>query len=105
MRLLLRLASFLALAMAVLAGTVDSIQSVAASEPAMTSLADAISALGPEALNWVHGLQRTDAGPAIWLTALQWLLARPAFAVLLALALVLWMAGYKKRPAAGRFAA
>ncbi|WEX89412.1 hypothetical protein PZN02_001049 [Sinorhizobium garamanticum] len=105
MRLLLKLASFLALAVAVLAGTVDAIQSVAASEPAMTSLADAISALGPEALNWVHSLQRTGAGPAIWLTALQWLLARPAFAVLLALALLLWMAGYKKRPAAGRFAA
>ncbi|NRP72190.1 hypothetical protein ILFOPFJJ_03087 [Ensifer psoraleae] len=105
MRLLLRLASFLVLTVAVLVGTVDAIQSVAASAPAMTSLADAMSVLGPDALNWVHALQRTDAGPAIWLAGLQWLLARPAFAVLLVLALLLWMAGYKKRPAAGRFAA
>ncbi|MQW85372.1 hypothetical protein [Sinorhizobium saheli] len=105
MRLLLRFASFLALVAAVLAGTVDSIQSVAASEPVMTSLGDGIAALGPEALNWVQSLQRTGAGPAVWLTVLHWLFMQPAFAVFLVIALVLWMAGYRKRPAAGRFAA
>ena len=103
--MLLRFASLLALIAAVLAGTVDSIQSVAASEPAMTPLADGIAVIGPDALNWVQSLQRTDAGPAIWLTALHWLLAQPAFAVFLAIALLLWMAGYRKKPAAGRFAA
>ncbi|WP_018235278.1 hypothetical protein [Ensifer sp. BR816] len=105
MRLLLRFASFLALTAAVLAGTIDSIQSVAASEPVLTPLADGIALLGSDALNWVQSLQRTDAGPAIWLTALHWVFMQPAFAVLLVIALLLWMAGYKKKPAAGRFAA
>ncbi|TCN24796.1 hypothetical protein [Sinorhizobium americanum] len=105
MRLLLRFASFIALAAAVLAGTVDSIQSVAASEPVLTPLAEGIGLLGPDALNWVQSLQRTDAGPAIWLTVLHWIFMQPAFAVMLVVALVLWMAGYRKKPAAGRFAA
>ncbi|WP_085031443.1 hypothetical protein [Ensifer aridi] len=105
MRLLIRFASLLAVAAAVLAGTVDSIQSVAASEPVMTSLSDGIAALGPDALNWIQALQRTDAGPAVWLTALHWLFLQPAFAVFLTIALLLWMAGYRKKPAAGRFAA
>jgi hypothetical protein len=105
MRLLLKFASLLALAAAVLAGTIDSIQSVAASEPVLTSLSDGIAALGPDALNWVQSLQRTDAGPAVWLTALHWLFQQPAFAVFLTIALLLWIAGYRKKPAAGRFAA
>ncbi len=105
MRLLLRLASFLALTVAVLAGTIDSIQSVAASGPVLTPLADGIEVLGPEAAGWVQSLQRTDAGPAVWLTALHWLLKQPAFAIFLILALLLWVVGYKKKPAAGRFAA
>ncbi|MDW9613284.1 hypothetical protein GOC09_20510 [Sinorhizobium meliloti] len=105
MRLLLRFASFLALMAAVFAGTIDSIQSVAASEPVITSLADGIAAIGSDQLNWVQSLQRTGAGPAMWLRALHWVLAQPAFAVFLAPALLLWMAGYRKKPAAGRFAA
>ncbi|MDW9353995.1 hypothetical protein GOA97_06940 [Sinorhizobium meliloti] len=105
MRLLLRFASFLALMAAVFAGTIDSIQSVAASEPVITSLADGIAAIGSDQLNWAQSLQRTGAGPAMWLRALHWVLAQPAFAVFLALALLLWMAGYRKKPAAGRFAA
>jgi hypothetical protein len=105
MRLFLRFASFLALTVAVFAGTIDSIQSVAASAPVMTPLANGIEVLGPEAAGWVQSLQRTDAGPAFWLTALHWLFKQPAFAVLLVLALIFWIAGYKKKPAAGRFAA
>ncbi|MCA1490077.1 hypothetical protein I6F11_03980 [Ensifer sp. NBAIM29] len=105
MRFLLRFASLLALTVAVLAGTIDSIQSVAASAPVMTPLGEGIEVLGPEALGWVQSLQRTDSGPAIWLAALHWLFMQPAFAVFLVIALLLWMAGYRRRPAAGRFAA
>ncbi|OHV80599.1 hypothetical protein [Ensifer sp. LCM 4579] len=105
MRFLLRFASFLALTVAVLAGTIDSIQSVAASAPVMTPLGEGIEVLGPEALDWVQSLQRTDSGPAIWLAALHWLFMQPAFAVFLVIALLFWMAGYRKKPAAGRFAA
>lgn len=105
MRLLLRFASFLALVAAALAGTIDSVQSVAASEPVMTPLAEVAVAFGQDAVDWVQSLQRTQAGPAIWLAALHWLFMQPAFAVFLIVALLLWMAGYRKKPAAGRFAA
>ncbi|WP_457581899.1 hypothetical protein [Ensifer canadensis] len=101
----LRLASFVVLLAAVLAGAVDAIQSVAASELVMTSLGDDLEALGADTASWVQFAQRTDTGPTVWHTVLHWFLTQPAFALLALLALLLWMAGYKKRPAAGRFAA
>ncbi|OCP34529.1 hypothetical protein [Ensifer sp. LC163] len=105
MRFVLRLASFVVLLAAVLAGAVDAIQSVAASELMMTSLGDDLEALGADTASWVQFAQRTDTGPTLWHSMLHWLLMQPAFAVLALLALLLWMAGYKKRPAAGRFTA
>lgn len=105
MRFLLRLASAVVLFAAVLAGAVDAIQSVAASELVMTSLGDDLEALGADTASWIQFAQRTDAAPSIWHTILHWVLMQPAFAVLALIALVLWMTGYKKRPAAGRFAA
>ncbi|WP_312359973.1 hypothetical protein [Ensifer sp.] len=105
MRFVLRLASFVVLLAAVLAGAVDAIQSVAASELVMTSLGDDLEALGADTASWVQFAQRSDSAPTLWHQALHWLLTQPAFAVLALLALLLWMAGYKKRPAAGRFAA
>ncbi|MBP1871332.1 hypothetical protein LPJGGPFB_00520 [Ensifer adhaerens] len=105
MRFVLRLASFVVLLGAVLAGAVDAIQSVAASELVTTSLGDDLEVLGADTASWVQFAQRTDTGPTFWHSMLHWLLTQPAFAVLALLALLLWMAGYKKRPAAGRFAA
>ncbi|KSV64166.1 hypothetical protein N185_07515 [Sinorhizobium sp. GW3] len=101
----MRLASAVVLFAAVLAGAVDAIQSVAASELVMTSLGDDLEALGAETASWVQFAQRSDTAPTIWHGMLHWLLQQPAFAVLALIALVLWMVGYKKRPAAGRFAA
>ena len=105
MRFLLRLASAVVLFAAVLAGVVDAIQSVAASELVMTSLGDDLEALGADTASWVQFAERSDTAPTIWHLILHWVLMQPAFAVLALLALVLWMVGYKKRPAAGRFAA
>lgn len=105
MRFLLRLASAVALFAAVLAGVVDAIQSVAASELVMTSLGDDLGVLGADTASWIQFAERSDTAPTIWHLILHWVLMQPAFAVLALLALILWMAGYKKRPAAGRFAA
>lgn len=105
MRFLFRLASAVVLFAAVIAGTVDAIQSVAASELVMTSLGDDLEALGVDTAGWVQFAQRSDTAPTIWHSALHWLLTQPAFAALALIALILWMAGYRKRPAAGRFAA
>jgi hypothetical protein len=105
MRFLLRLASAVVLFAAVLAGAVDAIQSVAASELVMTSLGDDLEALGADTASWIQFAQRSDTAQTIWHSVLHWLLMQPAFAVLALLALVLWRVGYKKRPAAGRFAA
>ena len=105
MRFLLRLASAGALFAAVLAGVVDAIQSVAASELVMTSLGDDLGVLGADTASWIQLAERSDTAPTIWHLILHWVLMQPAFAVLALLALILWMAGYKKRPAAGRFAA
>ncbi|MEI3854257.1 MULTISPECIES: hypothetical protein [Ensifer] len=105
MRFLLRLASAVVLFAAVLAGAVDAIQSVAASELVMTSLGDDLEALGADTASWIQFVQRSDTAQTIWHAVLHWLLMQPAFAVLALLSLILWMVGYKKRPAAGRFAA
>jgi hypothetical protein len=105
MRFLLRLASAVVLFAAVLAGAVDAIESVAASQLVMTSLGDDLEALGADTASWIQFAQRSDTAPTIWHLTLHWVLMQPAFAVLALLALVLWMVGYKKRPAAGRFAA
>ena len=55
--------------------------------------------LGPsnEELNRVH--------PLLWDPAALWVLSQPAAIVLLVLALLLWIIGYKRRPFAGRFTA
>ncbi|MDX3929928.1 MAG: hypothetical protein QHC90_29585 [Shinella sp.] len=105
MRFLFRFASLLALVLAVMAGTIDAIQSVSASEPVLTPLAVAWSAASPSTLAIVADTIMNRLHPYLWNPTAMWILSQPAFAVFLALALVFWMIGYKRVPAAGRFAA
>jgi hypothetical protein len=105
MRFLLRLASLVALAIAVIAGTIDSIQSVAASSMIITPMGDAWQDLNPSSLESLQSSISYYVHPRFYTLAFQWLMLQPAFAVFLVLSLVLWMAGYKKPPVAGRFAA
>lgn len=105
MRFLLRVASFLALVLGVLAAAVDSIQSVSASQPVLTPLGSAVSASGDRGLALVQSLERPH-GPAGMLQPVAlWMLQQPAFAVFMVLALLLWMIAYRKPPVAGRFSA
>ena len=65
MRFLLRLASAVVLFAAILAGAVDAIQSVAASQLVMTSLGDDLEALGADTASWIQFAQRSDTAPTI----------------------------------------
>ena len=105
MRFLLRFASLVALVVAVIAGTIDSIQSVAASAVFMTPMGDAWNDVRPSSLASLRSAVAYYVHPRFYDTAMQWLLFQPAFAVFLVLSLLLWMVGYKRQPAAGRFSA
>jgi hypothetical protein len=105
MRFLLRLASLIALAVAVIAGTIDSIQSVAASAVVITPMGDAWQDLSPSSLSALQSSISYYVNPRFYALLFQWLMLQPAFAVFLVLSLLFWMVGYKKPPMAGRFAA
>lgn len=105
MRFLLRSISFLLLVAAVFAGILDTLTSVADSSLSLTSIATAWTVLDKASLAAFEShvaAWNLPAGIAYWFT---WLLAQPAFGVALALSLLFWMVGYRKTPAAGRFAA
>ena len=103
-RFILKTVSLLALVVAVMAGTIDAIQSVSASEPVLTPLAVAWSTASPETIALVaDGIMRKF--PYAWDPAALWLLSQPAFAVLLAVSLFFWMIAYRRPPVAGRFTA
>ncbi|MFB2552728.1 hypothetical protein [Ensifer soli] len=96
MRFMMRLASLVALAAAVAAGTIDAIRSVALSMPAMTSLVDLLSFVGGNPAARLAG----PAGglPSFLQPAARQAFEAPAFAVLLGLSLLLWIAGYRGAP-------
>lgn len=97
--------SGLALLAAIVAGTLDSIQSVSASSVVLTSLGNAWLNLDPESLTLAEISAETYIDADIWRPFVAPVLAQPAFAVFLVLALLFWMAGYRKPRFAGRFSA
>ncbi|MDE1990923.1 MAG: hypothetical protein KGI75_00395 [Rhizobiaceae bacterium] len=103
MRFLLRFASLVALVVAVIAGTIDSIQSVAASAVVLTPMGDAWKDVSPGSLAGLQSMISYYVHPRIYDLVVQWLLFQPAFAVFLVISLLLWMIAYKKPPVAGRF--
>lgn len=90
---------------AVIAATMDSIASVSASQFVVTPLRLAWVEIAPASLVGFRAFVETKIGASAWRMVDVWFLPQPAFAVLLALALLLWMVGYKKPSPAGRFAA
>lgn len=105
MRVLLRLGSLIALVIAVIAGTIDSIQSVAASMVVLTPMGDAWNDVSPSTLTMLRSAISYYLHPRVYDVVLQWVLFQPASAVFLLISLLLWMAAYKRQPVAGRFAA
>ncbi len=104
-RFVFRLVSFTALCLAVIAAAMDSIASVSASQFVVTPLRLAWVEIDPTSLVRFRAAVEDRAGAAVWQVFDSWLLPQPAFAVLLSLALIFWMIGYKKPSPAGRFAA
>ncbi len=105
MRFILRFISFLALAAAVVLAVFDTILSIAGSGFTLSSFGEVWARFSPATL--AAGLDSVARLPfSPWpARGLGWVLAEPAAAVLLVLALAAWIAGYRKVPAAGRFAA
>ncbi|WP_210270816.1 hypothetical protein [Mycoplana rhizolycopersici] len=104
-RFVFRMLSLGMLVLAIMAATLDAIQSVAASAPILTPLAVAWSAASPESIAFVADTLMNRVHPALWDPAALWVLSQPAAIVLLVVALLLWMIGYKRRRFAGRFTA
>jgi hypothetical protein len=101
---LFRVLSFVALLIAIVAGTVDSIQSVSASEVVLTPFGTAWSDASPATLQFAENTVVHYIHPEAWGLIAHWLLPQPAFAVFLVLALLLWMVGYRRPRPAGHFA-
>jgi hypothetical protein len=103
-RACLRLLSGLVFVGALIAAVIDSARSIAASSLSLTSFAELWGTYAPESLGKVQ-----EAGPAvlsagIWSTISNFVLSMPAAAVLMTLAVLLYMLGYKREHSYGRFA-
>lgn len=104
-RFLCRFFSFVALVMAIGAAVMDSIESVASSTVITTSFESLWGDVDASGLALAKQWVATHIGGWALQSMQSAVLRQPAFAIFLGLALVLWMAGYKRRSSAGRFAA
>lgn len=105
MRFLSRFLSLLLLVAAVMAGIIDSIQSVASEAVVIMPFGAAIFSIDPEILGAAESYSLSHLPPFIWNTFAEWLLLQPAFAVFLSLSLLFWIVAFKREAMAGRFAA
>lgn len=105
MRFLLRTISLLVLVLAVIAGVIDAIKSVAASRVELTPLGQIWFELSPDTLNLVQALVQRYLHPYIWDPVIQWILLQPTWAVLLVISLLFYMIAWRRPRPAGRFAA
>lgn len=105
MSLFLHFLSLLGLLAAIAAGTLDSIQAVASSSPMLASLGDLWISISPGTLVAAEDLVETYIHPEAWQQGVSFVLAQPACAVFLMLALVFWIAGYRRPKPLGRLSA
>jgi hypothetical protein len=104
-RAVFHLLSFLALVAAILVGVIDSIQSVSTSQMVLISLGNAWLNLDAESLTLAELSANDYISADIWRPFVAPVLAQPASAAFLVLALIFWMMGYKRTSFAGRFSA
>lgn len=103
MRLLLRLLSLALLVLAVIAGTIDAVQSVAASRITLTPLSDAWRDVSPATLDALTASLSALPMSEMLSAAAEWLLGQPASIVLLIMSLLVYVIAYKRRKAQRRF--
>lgn len=102
-RFIFRLLALIALVAAVIVGTIDATRSVAADAVLLTPFGVSWSSVSAGSLARLHGLLTADLPPPA-VAAFDWLLAQPAVAVLLAMALLLHLPGHRRRRRDGRYA-
>jgi hypothetical protein len=105
MRFFARVLSLIFLVFAVLAGLVDAIQTVAASQLVLTPLIDMWSLNSPDTLAFVQSLFSQYVPVQVWDEGVVRVLDQPASAVFLMLSLLFYLAAYRRPRPAGRFAA
>lgn len=105
MLFLLRFLSLVCLVMATIAGTVDSIRSVASSSVVITSFGNFWKGISPSTFDQLQSTIVDKDGGTLFGPAWEWCLSQPSFAVLLAVSLLLWIVAYRRVPATGRFLA
>jgi hypothetical protein len=103
-RFVFRALSMLALLLAVITATMDSIQSVSSSQVMFTSFGSAWQDLDAPSLELALESLEHYVEQKFVLAGAQWTLRQPTFGVFLVLALIFWMIGYR-RPPPSRFAA
>ena len=103
-RLFFRFIALLSLAGAVVAAVVDSSRSIAASTLSLTSFGEVWSGFAPDSLGKVQELGTQYLGASFWSAVSNFILAMPAVAILMALALLFYAIGYKRENRYGRFA-
>jgi hypothetical protein len=94
MRFLVNLISLGLLILAVIAGGLDAIRSVAVESVHLTALRDAWAGASPQTLQWLEDLVSRHLGTG-GLEALGAVTRQPAFAVLAGLALLLYVIGFR----------
>lgn len=104
-RTLFHFLSLLCLIAAVMAGTLDSIESVSSSSVVVTSLGNHWQNLDVVSLTLAEEAVRSYIHRDAWAWIVIPLLSQPAFVVFLVLALLFWMIGYRRPRFAGRFSA
>ena len=102
-RLVFRLLALIALVAAVIVGTIDATRSVAADALLLTPFGVSWGAVSAGSLARLHGLMAADLPPQA-VAAFDWLLAQPAAAVFLAVALLLHLPGHRRRRRDSRYA-
>lgn len=104
-KFLWRFFSFILLVLAVLAGVVDSIESVASSALVTTPFGSIWADVDAEGLALVKQWVTTHIGDTMLQAMDAAVLQQPAFGVFLSLSLLCWVVGYRRPSPAGRFAA
>jgi hypothetical protein len=105
MLLVLRFVSMALLASAVIAGVIDSIQSVAANGVVITSLGNTLFGLYPDMVLEAEMYVQSHLSDFIWDDVVAWVLTQPAFAVFLCLSLIFYLAAYRSPVAATKLPA
>jgi hypothetical protein len=103
-RLFFRIIALLFLAGAVVAAVVDSSRSIAASAFSLTSFGEVWSGFAPDSLSKMQELGPQYLGSSVWSFVSNFVMAMPAVAILMALALLFYAIGYKRQSRYGRFA-